>query len=167
MRWMTGRGAVLMALLAAALASAGAAAAKECKAVAGDFTSALVPPPECRSATGLCTRGTLTGDLRATYDFAIATTQPDPSVSARLLYAGSSVITRTHGGAQLFGQDTGFMDTANPLAVPFVTTVNIVGGTKQFSGAAGQIVASGTLNFVTGEAVGSYTGEICKHAARR
>ena len=45
-----------------------------------------------------------------------------------------------------------------------MTTVNVVGGTKQYAGAAGQIVATGVLNFVSGDATGTYTGLIDKHA---
>src|SRR5437588_4316314 len=114
----------------AALAVPGAAIAA-CKQVSGPFTSVLVPPPTCTSGTGLCTLGALTGDLRASYFFSINTLAPsgNPNNPAELAYTGTSVITITHGGAQLFSNDTGVMDASNPFAVPFVTTVNIYGGT--------------------------------------
>ena len=79
----------------------------------------------------------------------------------KFVYTGHSLITRTHGGATLIGQDSGviFMDAA---PAPFVTTVNIVGGTKQFAHASGQYVATGQLDFITGQAVGMYTSNVCK-----
>jgi len=43
-----------------------------------------------------------------------------------------------------------------------VTTVYFVSGTKQYTGVRGTLVASGTLNFVSGQGVGTYTGSIDK-----
>ena len=48
----------------------------------------------------------------------------------------------------------------------FVSIVHIVGGTGKYAGASGEIVATGVLDFVSGEAVGSYEGEICKRDRR-
>lgn len=151
------RGFALAAAAVAALALAGTAAAKQCKPVAGTFSAVAVLPPECTSPVGFCTRGTLTGDLDAEYAFTQLTTAFVPP--ATLTFTGASTITRTHGGAQLFGSDTGWIDLA---AGTFETTVNITGGTKQYSGAAGQIVATGNLTPTGTE--GTYTGTICKHA---
>lgn len=67
---------------------------------------------------------------------------------------------RTHGGAELYGLDTGWIDFVNGT---FETTVNIVGGTKQYEGASGQLVATGSLT-PTGGTAGTYSGEICKHS---
>jgi hypothetical protein len=160
--------ALRLALLVTMLASAswGIAEASPVKSVSGDFTSVAALPPECTSPVGICTRGTLTGDLRATYDFVMLSLVPagDPTAPTKFVYTGQSVITRLQGGAQIFGVDTGVMDIADPTAAPFMTTVNIAGGTKQYDGAAGQIVAIGVLNLITGDAVGTYTGEIDKHA---
>ena len=89
----------LVVAVAGALALAGGAAAKICDTVSGDFTSVLLPPAECAAATGVCTRGTLTGDFPSTYEFGIETLVPDPSVPGRLLYSGTSVITRERGRA--------------------------------------------------------------------
>ncbi len=75
-----------------------------------------------------------------------------------LTFTGASTITQTFGGAELYGADTGWIDFANGT---FETTVNIVGGTNQYDGASGQLVATGNLT-PTGT-VGTYTGEICKH----
>jgi hypothetical protein len=135
------------------------------KTVSGAFTSVSVPPPTCTSAVGICTLGTLTGDLPSTYFFVMDTLQNagDPTDPTKFLYTGHSVITLARGGARLFGKDTGVMHIPPGGApAPFVTTVSVVGGTNQYAGASGQIVASGTLNFGTGDAVGTYTGAITK-----
>ena len=149
------RALVLTAATVAALALAGVAAAKECKPVSGTFSAENVFPPECASPVGFCTRGALTGDLDAGYAF----TQLTANVAFPLLtFTGESTITRSHGGAQLLGSDTGTIDLA---AGTFTTIVNIVGGTKQYEGASGRIVATGHLTPTGTE--GTYTGEICKH----
>jgi len=157
---------MLLAVTALALGLAHAVEASPTKTISGDFTSVAVPPPECTSLVGICTHGTLTGDLPSTYDFVMDTLVPagDPDHPTRFVYTGHSLILRIHGGAVLYGSDSGVMDIADPSAVPFVTTVNIIGGTKQYEGASGQIVATGTLSFLTGDAVGTYTGTIDKHA---
>ena len=142
----------------AGLALAGVASAKECKPVSGSFSAVNVFPPECQSPVGFCTRGTLTGDLDGTYEFTQLTSTFVPP--ATLHFTGASTITRTHGGAQLFGSDTGTIDLA---AGTFTTIVNITGGTKQYEGATGQIVATGNLTPTGTE--GTYAGEICKHSA--
>ena len=45
---------------------------------------------------------------------------------------------------------------------PFVTTVQVAGGTRQYDGATGQIVAPGVLDLASGGTVGTYSGTICK-----
>ncbi len=77
---------------------------------------------------------------------------------AHVVKAELIAITQTLGGAELYGADTGWINFANRT---FETTVNIVGGTKQYDGASGQLVATGNLT-PTGT-IGTYTGEICKH----
>ena len=142
---------VLALALASALVWTAAAAAKECTPVSGTFEAATVACP-----APFCTAGTLTGDLEATYAFAMTSATPDGPI---LNFTGASTIVRTHGGAELYGSDTGWIDFASGT---FETTVNITGGTKQYDGATGQLVAAGNLT-PTGT-VGTYTGEICKHS---
>ncbi len=151
------RSLALAVTVVAALALAGVAAAKDCKPISGAFVADSLTGPACASPVGFCTHGTLTGDLRASYDFVQLSTVFQPP--ALLTFTGASTIVRTHGGATLYGSDTGSIDLA---AGTFTTVVQIVGGTKQYEGAAGQIVATGNLT-PTGTA-GTYTGEICKHA---
>jgi hypothetical protein len=150
---------LVAAIVAFPFASAGA---DPCTEAGGPFTSTLVPPPDCTSPIGVCTIGALDGRHDETYFFVMDTLVPSPDlVPGKFVYTGHSLITRTHGGATLIGQDSGFifMDVA---PAPFVTTVNIVGGTKQFAHATGQYVATGKLDFITGAAVGAYTSNVCK-----
>ena len=138
-----------------------------CKDIEGPFTSVLVPPPQCTSPVGLCTLGDLEGDLDATYSFTFATLVPDDDQvnhPGRMLYTGTSVITLKHGNTQMFSDDEGFLDPdqADPMAY-FATTVHVLRGTHGAKHTTGTLVASGVLNFATGQAVGSYEGELCKN----
>lgn len=164
----------LAALFALALVTPGAADEDHhrCRHVDGPFTSTVIPPPpagSCASPVGLCTHGILHGDLEATYDFTAQTLMPanDPEHPNRLVYTGTSVITALHGHAQMFSNDTGYLDmNADPTAEsPFATTVVIQSGTRRWQHTGGMLVASGNLVFATGDAVGSYVGSLChRHA---
>jgi hypothetical protein len=132
----------------------------DCDDVEGPFSSVLVTAG-CASPVGICTHGHLTGDLEATYDFTMLTLVPDPSDPTAELYTGTSVIT-TSDGSKLFSKDTGIIHPGS-VPAPFVTTANLISGTGMFQNVCGgKIVASGKLNFATGEAIGTYTGQICK-----
>jgi hypothetical protein len=154
--WMTVLGCGAFALIPA---GAGAADAADCVVAEGDFTSFLVFGPECESPVGFCTRGLLTGELEATYDFVMTSSVPSPTPEhpSRVVYTGYSVV-QTEDGA-MFGEDSGEMWFEGNVA--FMTTVGVVGGDECFEGAAGEIVASGVIDLVTGDAVGTYTSEIC------
>ena len=152
-------GFLIAVLVALPFATVGA---DTCQSEAAAFTSTLVAPPECDSPIGICTIGALEGAHPETYFFVMDTLVPSPDgVPGKFVYTGHSVITRTHGGATLFGEDSGVI-FMNAAPAPFVTTVNIVGGTKQFASASGQYVATGELDFVTGAAVGTFTADVCK-----
>jgi hypothetical protein len=135
------------ALAIGALACAGARAASAaeggCHAYTGEFTA--VTPAECPSF--LCTQGTLTGELAATYDF-VATGVTPTGIT------GTSTITLDNG-AVISGNDT---SVVNPDGT-FVTTVNVAGGTRQFAHATGAIVAAGRFTETGTE--GIYSGVIC------
>src|SRR5262245_1439095 len=81
------------------------AAAKHCRAVRGDFSSALVVGPPCASQIGMCTSGVLSGDLDGTYDFTFQSLVPanDPNDPGAATYTGASLIALDRGGARLFG----------------------------------------------------------------
>ena len=145
--------------LAAALAVVSlrplAVQAKDCESVAGPFVA--VPPASCPSPVGICTHGTLTGGLAATYDF-VADTQTIVFPTASL--TGHSTITLDKGGAVLRGQDT---STLSLVTGAFTTTVHVVDGTHQYKRGSGTLVAVGVFDFATGGTSGSYTGTLCKH----
>lgn len=135
-----------------------------CHAVDGPFTSVLVPPPTCTSPVGLCTHGILTGDLDATYDFTASTIEvvDDPAHPGREHYTGTSVITLSHGRGQMFSDDYGDLDPQpDGTEAAFATTVNIKTGTKAGANITGSLVASGILDFISGDATGSYVGKLC------
>ena len=135
-----------------------------CKVVYGPFTSVVVPDPAPPAV--LATRGLLEGKLDGTYDFtAFALVPDDPAAPTQLSYVGSSVITTKHGDL-LFGEDTGVLYLLPGGTADFVSVVHVVGGTGKYAGASGEIVATGVLDFVSGEAVGRYEGEICKSERR-
>ena len=133
---------------------------ESCKSVSGPFSSVVVAGPECESPVGICTLGLLEGNFHATYEFTMLTLVPaDANNPVLFTYTGISVIT-VRSGEKLFSVDTGVMNMQDPTAVPFVTTADITGGTGKYQ--SGQIVATGILNLLTGEAVGTHAGEICK-----
>jgi hypothetical protein len=139
----------------------------DCKNYAGNFTSTFEQGPGCTNSPVLqmCTHGLLDGGLAGTYEFGFLSFGPagDPTDPTKFLYTGQSVVTLKKNGHQLFGHDTGVMHI-NPVDLSaFVTTVSVIGGTKDFKNASGQIVASGALSFATGLASGSYTANICKN----
>jgi hypothetical protein len=125
------------------------AAAGGCHAYSGDFTA--VTPAECPSF--LCTHGTLSGDLSGIYDF-VATGFTPTGVT------GQSTIT-LDTGAVISGSDT---SVVNPDGT-FVTTVSVVGGTRQFKHATGGLVAAG--HFTPAGTEGIYSGVICLGARGR
>jgi hypothetical protein len=145
-------------LALAALGLAATAAAGPCKSYRGTFTA--VRPAECPSPVGICTHGTLVGGFPSTYDFVADTLIPTGS-PGEFAYTGHSVIT-TRQGARLSGSDSGHLTIMADGTAPFVTTVHLVGGTRQYEGATGQFVASGVLTLATGATVGSYEATVCK-----
>jgi hypothetical protein len=121
------------------------AAAGGCHAVSGAFTA--VSPPVCPSF--LCTHGRLTGDLSAIYDFVAIGVTPEGAV------AGRSTITLDNG-AVIHGSDASVLNADGT----FVTTVRIVGGTRQYAHATGALVAPGAFT-ADGGTEGTYSGTIC------
>ena len=137
--------------------------AATCKTTEGPFTANLLPPPGCQSPIGICITGTLDGKSPETYSFVMGTFgELDPD-GIQAAYTGQSVITRTHGGATLIGHETGVLTfNFTEGTGTFVTTVTIVGGTKQFANATGQYVATSQISFATGEGTGTFTSTVCK-----
>ena len=149
---MLGR-TVLVGLAALALAGPAAAAKGGCHDVEGEFTAVTIPPgPECASFA-FCTSGQLTGDLAGPYFFTVTGFGPTGELLA------ASTITKTNG-AVIQGSD---VSVINPDGT-FTTTLNVIGGTRQYAHATGQIVASGAFT-PTGTA-GTYSGTICLGVAK-
>ena len=132
-----------------------------CQDFSGDFTSTLIPPPACQSPVGLCTHGVLTGDIEGTYDFVMTelVCGTDPDNPDLCTYAGDSIVTTANGS--ITTEDTGVLRMTPPTAAPFVTTATSIEGTNRYKNANSVFVATGELNFFTGEAVGTYTLEVC------
>jgi hypothetical protein len=122
-------------------------AAGGCHAVAGTFVAQA--PPDCASPVGICTHGRLSGGLQATYDFVATGITPEGAL------AGHSTITLDNG-AVIHGSDTSVLGGDGS----FVTTVRIVGGTRQYAHATGALVAPGHFT-ADGGTAGSYSGTIC------
>jgi hypothetical protein len=148
------RSTLLRAVLAAVLLCLGGgrvlhADAGGCHSYAGEFTAVTLA--ECPSF--LCNHGTLTGDLEGTYDFVATAITPEGGL------VGQSTITLATG-AVIRGRDT---SVVNPDGT-FVTTVNVVGGTRQFRHATGGIVAAG--HFTPNGTEGLYSGVVCLGAKK-
>jgi hypothetical protein len=133
-----------------------------CQTIDGPFTSVVIAGPPCTSPLGLCTHGVLGPDFPSTYDFTFLSLAPQAADPSTQVYSGSSLVTVDQGGARLFGRDHGGLHFTGPGIADFVTVVRIVGGTNHYASARGFIVATGTVDFNTGKAVGAYHGSICR-----
>ena len=63
----------------------------------------------------------------------------------------------------MYTNDTGVIHI--PLGnapAPFVTTAVVGSGTKRYRHVEGEFVASGNLDFITGDAIGSFTALLCR-----
>src|SRR5262245_2585199 len=158
-----GRAAAAVTVVAVALTLAGTALASNCTTVSGTFAGATYYPPPCLSPIGVCLRLTLSGSFLQTEDFMFTTlvNAGDASDPTRYEYAGSSVVSDGRDRT-LYGQDTGAMHISPVELAPFVTTIDITGGTRQYSHASGQLLFTGNLNLSTGLASGTYDGTVCK-----
>jgi hypothetical protein len=116
-----------------------------------------VPAERYTPALGLCTNGTYKGGLKGTSIFigsSITPTADTPTTSVVLLTGGNRIETK-HG--TLMTKDAIVLRTTG--AGEFAEVDTIVGGTGEWVGANGQIIASGTFTAAGGE--GEYSGEIC------
>ena len=146
------RNALLMFAIVGSLTLVGSAtsAAGGCHDVSGTFVAVTVVPPECPSF--FCTGGTLSGDLAGTYFFVATGVTPTGDLT------GQSTIT-LENGAVINGSDTSHLNGDGT----FVTTVTVVGGTRQYEHATGQLSAPG--HFTATGTEGTYAGTICLGAA--
>jgi hypothetical protein len=154
--------AVTTATLIAGVIRAKDKCSPTCVALHGPFTSMSGEP--CASPIGMCTHGLLVGDFPSRYDFTFLTLQSanDPQDPTKFVYTGASVITPKDGSGVMYGEDTGVIhipEDGSPA--PFVTKVIIERGTRRYSHTQGGFVATGSLAFDTGDAVGSYSAVLC------
>jgi hypothetical protein len=151
--------------LLATLHSANTQARDECDtciAYAGSFTSLSGDP--CTSPVGLCTHGTLVGDFPSRYDFTFQTLQSanDPTDPSKFVYTGNSVMTAADGSGIMCTNDTGVIHIpTDGSAASFVTKAIVDHGTHKYRHMRGGFVATGSLMFETGNAVGNYSGVLC------
>jgi hypothetical protein len=134
----------------------------QCVAYYGPFSSQTVTP--CSSPIGLCTHGLLQGEFPATYDFTFTTLQSanDPNDPTKSVYTGTSVVTASDGSGVMYTQDTGIIHIPGNAPAQFVTKAVITHGTKRYHETEGAFIATGSLEFQTGLAVGSFSAVLCK-----
>jgi hypothetical protein len=70
-------------------------------------------------------------------------------------------------GDMLFANSTGAATPGAPGILHFTGITTLTGGTGRFAGAAGEMMASGTLDMATGNASFSYDGRISYSAGNR
>lgn len=138
------------------LAAAGPAAADPaCRTLHGWFEVQITGGPDCESPIDLCGTVKWQGSLRADSAF-IATsliTTDDTPATGVVVVTGDNVLVTTDG--EIFTKDAILLAATGE----FTEIDTVVGGTGEFAGATGSIIATG---FSTGpEAEGSFVGEIC------
>lgn len=142
--------------------TSGASAAISCLSLAGSYAERDASGPDCTSPVGLCITGKYSGDIRGSFVGQATTLVPtaDTPATSVLLFTSTSAIN-----AQIRGR-TGTLRILNAGAFrtagegSIVDLQTIVGGTEAFSGATGDLRASGTFSQATGGR-SSYTGSIC------
>lgn len=147
--------AALVAALALPLVTA-----ETCTPLAGHFV-ATAEIPCLEAPAGICTHGTLTGDLDGAYEFVMTSNALGSDLSRPLLMAftGASEIILADG--TMLAEDHGTME-ANPVGPwPFETHVVIHSGNGAWSGAHGELVAIGALDTNAGITEGDYSGYVC------
>ena len=131
----------------------------DCAELDGAFVASAAPGPGCASPVGFCTAGTLTGDIVGTYAFTMTSMTPasDDPAETTFTFTGTSTITTAAG--VIVGDDEGELSFAGDFA--FMTFVRAVGGDGCFDDLSGDLLATGTLDLVTGTTTGTYTATFC------
>jgi hypothetical protein len=137
------------------------ASAQQCEDVLGKFEAMLDNGPDCGSPVHICTNGTLTGDLAATYHFEVDSMNSDPNHAGRSTFVGHTVITASDGSGQAFSQDAGTLTSTSATTAILANHIDITSGSGSLSGANGKLLARGTVNFASGAISGFYVGWLC------
>ena len=130
-----------------------------CHPVTGVFLSESVPPSECSSPVGICTKGYLFGGLTGSYEFKINGMSPTlaPEVPFITFFSGRSEIT-LFCGKTVVGIDSGSLN----LSPPGTTGSGIISSLLTIvEGGTGYVHIRGTIDLDTGQARGFYSGMVC------
>jgi hypothetical protein len=138
---------------------------RKCKAVTAEIV-AVQFAQDCRSPVGLCTAGSIEGNLglNGTTSFVGdsigAGLDTAPDAPATLAFSGIVRITTAKDGT-LTLRDTGVFNTAanTPTGGFFASFDRIESGTGRYAGATGSIFITGKT--VKGRLVAQITGELC------
>ncbi|HKV07185.1 MAG TPA: hypothetical protein VJ725_03540 [Thermoanaerobaculia bacterium] len=151
------RFASLAFLLTLGLTTIPASATPVCQAVHGRVEIAAYEPT-CGSAIALCAHAMLHGTIKATSDFIGTGAVPtaDTPTTGVLTLTGDNVFHTTDG--DFFTKDAILLNTGGDGEFSEIDT--ITGGTGEYEGATGYLIASGTFSAGTG--VGTYVGKICR-----
>lgn len=130
-----------------------------CEDLDGDFVASVAADAECASPVGFCTIGALTGELVGTYAFTMTSMTPvsDDPAETTFTFTGTSTITTASG--VITGMDEGQLSFSGDFA--FMTFVRAVGGDGCFDELSGDLLATGTLDLLTGVTTGTYTATFC------
>lgn len=144
-------------LLTLGLTTIPASATPVCQAIHGRVEIAAYEPT-CGSAIDLCAHAILHGTIKATSDFVGTSSVPtvDTATTGVVLLTGDNVFHTTDG--DFFTKDAIVLNTAGEGEFTEIDT--ITGGTGEYEGASGYLIASGTFSAGTG--VGTYVGKICR-----
>ncbi|HVF61362.1 MAG TPA: hypothetical protein VNJ70_16255 [Thermoanaerobaculia bacterium] len=149
--------ALALVLALAPLAAAPAAADASCKRIHAHLFLQADAEPTCGSPIGLCATATLQGSLTANTEFVGTSFLPTVDTAT----TGVVVLT----GDNTFHTDSGDFFTKDAIVLSTVgagefSEVDVVtGGTGEWAGATGVLIASGT--FADGAGEGMIDGQIC------
>jgi hypothetical protein len=122
--------------------------------VSGALASTQVVGAACPSPIGLCTAGTLSGDLAGPFFYtAISLIVLSDGVTG--IFEGT-ITLQTSRGTIVEHDHT----TANLQTGQLVDVITILAGTEKWSGATGTLNLTGSFNFATGVGASTYTGEV-------
>lgn len=138
-----------------------------CRPVQGTFTNVFLSGADCAPTSASCTRGELFGDLEGEYAFFFRSqvAAGDPDAPSRELFVGESVVTLDEGGT-LFGDDFGTFDFPVSGPASFRTLIDVQRGGDGLEDARGHLLASGSVDLVSGRGDGTYSGELCEPVSR-
>ncbi len=141
----------------ASLAAAPAAADPQCRMVHAHLFLQADAEPTCGSPIGLCATAIVQGSLNAETEFvgtSFAPTVDTPATGVVVLTGDNTFHT---SGGDFFTKDAIVLSTVG--AGEFAEVDTVVGGTGDWAGATGVLIASGT--FANGAGEGVIDGEVC------